>query len=82
MTWSPSLQRVERGQLAPGVVAAGVVAQQVTDRPQAEDLLERVARLLAQRLDQRIAERGHVASIGARADIRDTRCVRGRTSAG
>ena len=37
-------QRVERGQLAPGVVAAGVVAQQVTDRAQAEGLLERVAR--------------------------------------
>ena len=37
-------QRVERGQLAPGVVAARVVAQQVADRAQAEDLLERVAR--------------------------------------
>ena len=75
-------QRVERGQLAPGVVAAGVVAQQVTDRAQAEDLLERVGGPLAQRLDQRIAERGHEASIGAPADIRDTRCVRGRTAPG
>ena len=63
-------ERIERGQLAPGVVAARIVPQQVADRPQAEDLLKRVARLLAQGLDQRIAERGHVASIGAAADIR------------
>ena len=63
-------ERIERGQLAPGVIAAGIVPQQVADGPQAEDLLKRLARLLAQRLDQRIAERGHVASIKAPADIR------------
>jgi hypothetical protein len=62
-------QGVERGQFASGVIAARIMAKQVTDRPQAEDLLERVARLLTQHLGQRIAERGHVPSIEVRTDI-------------
>src|SRR6202035_3438730 len=70
-------QRVERGQLAPGVIAAGVVAEQVTDRPQAEDLLERVARLLTHHLGQRIAQRGHVAqhrSVDRHSGTQPTEC--------
>ena len=73
-------ERVQRGQLAPGVIATRIVAQQVTDRPQAEDLLERVARLLTQHLGQRIAQRGHVASIGARTDIPRTTAAAAQSS--